>query len=80
VLTLSYTADGVILDIRDDGRGFDPAMVADRRDGTGLGLRGMRARLAEAGGTLTVESAPGEGTTLVVELPAATEPAPARRP
>jgi len=80
VLTLSYTADGVILDIRDDGRGFDPAMVADRRDGTGLGLRGMRARLAAAGGTLTVESAPGEGTTLVVELPAASEPAPARRP
>jgi signal transduction histidine kinase len=80
VLTLSYTADGVVLDIRDDGRGFDPAAIGERRDGTGLGLRGMRARLAEAGGTLTVESAPGEGTTLVVELPAPKEPGPARQP
>ncbi len=80
VLTLSYLADGVILDIRDDGRGFDPGAVGERRDGTGLGLLGMRARLAEAGGTLTVESAPGEGTTLVVELPASKEPGPARQP
>ena len=65
VLTLSYVADRVILDIRDDGRGFDPAAGVD-----GFGLRGMRARMEEIGGSLTVESTPGEGTTLVVAVPA----------
>ncbi len=70
VLTLSYVAGRVILDIRDDGRGFDPADLAAVPTGTGLGLRGMRARMTDLGGTLAVESAPGEGTTLVAELPA----------
>jgi signal transduction histidine kinase len=84
VLTLSYVGDRVILDIRDDGRGFDPAMTVTAQDGTGLGLGGMRARMADLGGTLTVESTPGEGTTLVAEVPASgggqTMVAPPERP
>ncbi len=70
VLTLSYVADRVILDIRDDGSGFDLAALADgARNGTGLGLPGMRARMEELGGTLTVESAPGQGTSLAAAVP-----------
>src|ERR671936_804031 len=51
--------------IEDDGRGFDPATA--REDG--LGLIGMRERVAIREGTLTVESSPETGTTLVAEVP-----------
>src|ERR687887_222642 len=51
--------------IEDDGRGFDPATV--REDG--LGLLGMRERVALLEGKLTVESSPETGTTLVAEVP-----------
>lgn len=70
-LTLSYVGDTVVLDVRDDGAGFDPTGEAGRtRDRTlgGLGLRGMRERMEGVGGTLSVESAIGEGTALAVEL------------
>jgi signal transduction histidine kinase len=51
--------------IEDDGRGFDPATV---RDG-GIGLVGMRERVALLDGRLLVESSEGSGTTLVAEVP-----------
>ena len=51
--------------VEDDGRGFDPATA--RADG--LGLVGMRERLALIGGRLRIESAAGAGTTLVAEVP-----------
>lgn len=53
----------VCLRIRDDGAGFDP----DAPTG-GFGLSGMRARVVELGGDMIVDSAPGAGTTLRVEL------------
>ncbi|WP_430331371.1 sensor histidine kinase [Rhodococcus sp. ACT016] len=62
-LTLSYAADEVRLDIVDDGVGFD------QREAGGFGLRAMRDRLAELGGTLVVESAPGDGTAVAATLP-----------
>ena len=52
------------VEVRDDGRGFDTESAH-----TGLGLRSMKRRAAEAGGKLTVESAPGRGTRLVFALP-----------
>jgi signal transduction histidine kinase len=65
--------DGEVrLIVEDDGRGFDPAAAAAAaRSGPTrrLGLAGMRERVALAGGTLTVESAPGAGTTVYVRLP-----------
>lgn len=63
--------DSVALDIRDDGQGFDPGSAARRpQNDSGPGLQGMRARMAEVGGTLTIESAPGEGTAVVAVVPA----------
>jgi signal transduction histidine kinase len=53
--------------IEDDGVGFDPEAV--RRRGQSLGLQGIRERAALFGGDLTIESAPGQGTTLFVEIP-----------
>jgi two-component system, NarL family, sensor histidine kinase DevS len=51
--------------IEDDGRGFSTVS-----DGDGLGLLGMRERIALVGGRLEVESSPGSGTTLSIEVPA----------
>jgi signal transduction histidine kinase len=56
--------------VEDDGGGFDAESVtAPARDGGRLGLIGMRERLALVGGTLTVESIPGRGTTVIARVP-----------
>ncbi|MEW1908003.1 sensor histidine kinase [Kitasatospora sp. NPDC085895] len=82
-VTLSYMGAEVALDVVDDGSGFDPAAVADRshgnggshgNDGGGFGLAAMRHRVQALGGSLTVESAPGQGTAVAAQLPL---PAPA---
>jgi signal transduction histidine kinase len=51
--------------VSDEGCGFDPNAASD-----GFGLVGMRERIGLAGGTLELQSAPGDGTTIVAELPA----------
>ncbi|GAA3520879.1 sensor histidine kinase [Actinocatenispora rupis] len=63
-LTLTYLDDTLLLDVVDDGVGFDPV---DRADG--YGLAGMRHRLTRIGGALTVESAPGYGSTVNASVP-----------
>jgi signal transduction histidine kinase len=56
----------VILEVADDGHGFTP----DAPDAPGgLGLASMRGRAAAAGGTLTIRSAPGRGTTVRLSVP-----------
>ena len=72
MITLSYMGDRVALDVIDDGEGFDPDPNPARTPEGGFGLHTMRERVEQLGGKLTVESAPGEGTTLVAELPVAT--------
>lgn len=67
-LTLSYIEDLVALDVQDDGRGFDREQLPDGSEG-GFGLEAMRERVEQLGGALLIESAPGEGTTLAVQLP-----------
>ncbi|MBM7790526.1 sensor histidine kinase [Tenggerimyces flavus] len=57
-VTLGYDDDQTTLEIRDDGVGFD----ADSADG--FGLRGMRSRVEQVSGTMTIETAPGNGTTI----------------
>jgi signal transduction histidine kinase len=52
--------------IRDDVIGFDAAQ-ADL--GNGLGILGMRERVALAGGRLEITSGPGRGTTVIVSIP-----------
>jgi len=68
-VTLSYTGDVVVLDVVDDGRGFDPASLAPSTNGTGYGLSAMRSRLAQIGGSLTIESEPGDGTAISAAIP-----------
>ncbi|MFF9913751.1 sensor histidine kinase [Streptomyces sp. NPDC013457] len=68
-LTLTYLDDQVVLDIADDGRGFDASAARDGAGVRGHGLPAMRARVRQLGGTLTVESTPGEGTVLSAAIP-----------
>ncbi|WP_455358204.1 sensor histidine kinase [Streptomyces sp. SYSU K21746] len=82
-ITLSFMDTSVALDIVDDGTGFDPALrraeysgdsgnsgdPADAADAGGFGLPAMRARARSLGGTLSVESAPGQGTAVAITLP-----------
>ncbi len=68
-VTLSFMDGEVTLDIRDDGRGFDPLTLPERSGTGGFGLDGMRARAERIAGSLTVESQPGLGTAVSTRLP-----------
>jgi signal transduction histidine kinase len=68
-VTLSYMGDEVTLDIRDDGRGFDPLTARECGPGGGFGLDGMRARAERIAGSLTVEAEPGHGTAVSARVP-----------
>ncbi|MEU3621225.1 two-component sensor histidine kinase [Amycolatopsis coloradensis] len=68
-LTLSYMADQVTVDVRDDGGGFDPGAAVSPGEG-GFGVPGMRARVTRLAGTLNLESEPGGGTAVSANLPA----------
>ena len=61
--------DEVTLDIRDDGKGFDPMTLPARTGTGGFGLDGMRARAERIAGSLTVESEPGSGTAVSARVP-----------
>jgi signal transduction histidine kinase len=63
-IVLTRSAVAVTAVIEDDGRGLDPG-----KDDSGLGLVGMRERLALLGGRLKLESTPESGTTIVAEVP-----------
>ncbi|MGW7492119.1 GAF domain-containing sensor histidine kinase [Streptomyces sp. NPDC054786] len=66
-VTLTRNGQGALLRVADDGCGFDPGTV--RRAGRHLGLVSMRDRASGVGGQLTVESEPGKGTTVEMEVP-----------
>lgn len=70
-VALTRQGDRAMLEVRDDGAGFDPA----RQPESAHGLTGMRYRVEAAGGTLEVEARPGRGTRIVAWLPVAPEPA-----
>ena len=57
----------LVLTVRDDGVGFDPGATAHRS--RRLGLTSMEERATALGGTLTIDSAPGKGTTIELEVP-----------
>jgi two-component system, NarL family, sensor histidine kinase DevS len=64
-ILLTRRAASVAAVVEDDGEGFDPGVDAHG----GLGIVGMRERLALLGGRLAIESAPTAGTTLIAEVP-----------
>ena len=70
-ITVRLEADGgrAVLEVADDGSGFDVTAPPRDGDGLGLGLHTMRDRVTELGGLLTVESGPGEGTRVRASFP-----------
>jgi two-component system, NarL family, sensor kinase len=80
-VAISARADGdrIVVEVDDDGRGFDPSAAARTRiEGGHLGLAAMSERAALVGGEVTIDSAPGRGTSLRLVLPA-TGAGPAQR-
>ncbi len=69
VLRLARQENEVILQVRDNGKGFDPTAFFPGH----FGVRSMRERVAKIGSTLTIESAPGQGTCINVRVPRGTE-------
>jgi PAS domain S-box-containing protein len=65
-VNLSEKEDAVVLEVEDDGVGFSPERIAERRS---LGLLGMRERVAAFGGEIEFAGVPGRGTTVVVRMP-----------
>jgi signal transduction histidine kinase len=66
-VSLAHRGSAVAAVIEDDGAGFDQRTVREE----GIGLLGMRERLALLDGRLEIESRPGTGTTIVAEVPVA---------
>lgn len=64
-VSLHLNNQTVALEVADDGIGFDPPAAQEQG---GFGLRGMEERAARLGGTLRVESRPGEGSKITVEV------------
>jgi signal transduction histidine kinase len=61
---ITFAANEVRLDLRDNGRGFDPGARHD-----GFGLLGMRERVEGMGGRIAIQSANGNGTAILIALP-----------
>ena len=60
---------GILCEIRDDGIGFNAPEIFARQGDSSLGLIGIRDRLEALGGTLQINSTPGQGTEIVVRIP-----------
>jgi len=65
IITLERTADAFVLEVRDDGQGFDARAIRK----TSFGLVGMEERVLMLGGRIDVVSSPGAGTAIKVNLP-----------
>ena len=63
-ITFSYMEDLFVMDIADDGHGFEPLKIKN-----GFGMKTMRDRAEELGGALTIESEQGMGTAIAVSIP-----------
>jgi signal transduction histidine kinase len=74
-VSVSRRDQSITLTVSDEGKGFDPQRVLAREADVGVegghfGLRGIQDRVAMLGGTFSLNSAPGRGTSLSVTLPA----------
>lgn len=81
VISARYNGDKAVISIRDTGAGMDDAVLANafsslyttKAKGTGLGLKVSKRLVEEQGGNLTLQSAEGKGTTVIITIPVTAE-------
>lgn len=74
LLTVHWRASAVRISVADDGLGFDPKVVTEPELRRGLGLADLRERVRVMGGQLLLETSPGRGSQVVLELPLGGDP------
>ena len=71
VISLQHTSHEFVMEIEDDGKGFDASKpIQVDESGRGRGLLGMKERASLLGGTCDIQSQPGSGTKITVRVPA----------
>lgn len=75
-IRLKFVPAQLELEVKDDGSGFDQAAAPGQRDGH-FGLQGMHERVKRLGGRLVVQSSPGHGTSITVQVPVPLDAPPA---
>ena len=78
-VSIEKLPDSIGMKIKDDGKSFQVERVLNSKGSQRLGLLGMRERVEMVGGTFSIESAPGKGTTIKVEIPFTKAPPPPRK-
>ncbi len=71
-IELAYKNESLVLRIKDDGQGFDPTLLSDKkyeRSGGGFGLEGMKERVELLKGSMSIQSKPGTGTLIFLSIP-----------
>ena len=66
---IEHWDDELLLEIQDDGLGFDPSLLTSSENGEGFGLRGMQERVRMLNGSIEISTAPGEGTQISAHIP-----------
>jgi signal transduction histidine kinase len=69
VIRVDKGNSSVTVEVKDDGKGFDPGTLPSRREGFGLGIKSMLERTQSAGGSMLIDSIPGQGTSVVFQIP-----------
>jgi two-component system sensor histidine kinase DegS len=73
IVAAHWEPNGLRIVVDDDGSGFDAHAALTPESRRGLGLAGIEERLASLGGRLNIESAPGQGSRIILEIPLRTE-------
>ncbi|MBL9186204.1 MAG: PAS domain S-box protein [Opitutaceae bacterium] len=74
-ITIAEIPDAIRMEVRDNGKSFQVPQALNARTNKRLGLLGMRERVEMIGGTLIIESSPGQGTTVRADVPSPPPPA-----
>jgi len=80
LVQVGVEGDEVVIEIEDDGKGFDPETASRREGRKPWGLMGIRERAEIMGGTARIVSAPGQGTHVEVRIPLPSPPPPPPAP
>jgi signal transduction histidine kinase len=73
-IRLKHQGEGLLVEVKDDGKGFDPSAETHHENGGGFGLFDIRERMEDLAGSFEIESEPDVGTTVRLRVPVLNEP------